>query len=124
MEAGLALLLALASAAPAAAQTSGGGADASGSFDGLLRAFDLKAKPVEAPDFVRQSRPATTDFIPVGRQHPDRPVKVMTPEEVEATTRDLDRARVAQQQRAGVKSPPVPLKPSRALSAPPKSRVR
>ena len=114
------LALAAATTGPAGAQASGGaGASPGGSLDGILRALDLKAKPAAAdPDFVRDSRPATTGYLPVGRAHPDRPVKVMTPEELAAQTESLDKARVAQQRGAGVTPPPVPLKP--AKGAPPR----
>lgn len=106
--AALGLALALL-ATPLAAQTAPQGESP---YDTLLEKLDLKAKIAPAPDFVVKSRPApgTTRFIPVGTPHPDRPVKVMTPAEVAATTADLDASRMGQQRRAGVKPLPVPLK--------------
>ncbi len=83
-----------------------------GSFDGILRALDLKAKPAPRPDFVERSRPDDDgiNYMPVGAEHPARTTKTLTPAEVAAATADLDRARMAQQRRAGVKPVPVPLK--------------
>lgn len=103
---GLALTLL---ATPLRAQTTAPGESA---YDILLEKLDLKAKVAPAPDFVVRSRPAagSTRFIPVGTQHPARPVKVMTPAEVAATTAELDASRMGQQRRAGIKPLPVPLK--------------
>jgi hypothetical protein len=122
-------LLALAplpAAAQAGVPTTERGADIpeGGTFDGLLRAFDLKARSSTASDFVRRSRPATTDFIPVGRPHNERSTKVLTPDEVEAETNALDAARVTQQRRAGITPPVVPLKKPRAAAAAGKSSAR
>jgi hypothetical protein len=96
------------------------------SFDGILRALDLKPKVAPAPDFVRSSRPADGgSFIPIGRSHPERTDKVMTPAEIQATTAALDSARVAQQSRAGVKPPAVPLKNAKGPTPVPlKTKVR
>ena len=96
-------------ATPLRAQTAAPGESA---YETVLEKLDLKAKVAPAPDFVVKSRPAagSTRFIPVGTPHPDRPVKVMTPAEVAATTAELDVFRMGQQRRAGVKPLPVPLK--------------
>jgi hypothetical protein len=98
----------------ALAQTPPGTAD--NSFDTMLRAAGLKAKTAPMPDFVTKSRPDTgkLNYIPVGGKHPERPVKVMTPAEIAATTAELDATRVAQQRRAGVKPVPVPDKPTKS----------
>ena len=110
-------------ATPLRAQTAAPGESA---YDTLLEKLDLKAKLAPAPDFVVKSRPAvgSTRFIPVGTPHPDRPVKVMTPAEVAATTADLDAARMGQQRRAGVKPLPVPLKPPKAAATAAAKTVR
>lgn len=109
----LALIVALATPVAAARGQSVPDAPADGgSFDGILRALDLKAKPAQRPDFVERSRPAdgAINYMPVGTDHPAGEVKTLTPAEVAATTADLDQARMAQQRRAGVKPLPVPLK--------------
>ncbi len=95
-------------AGPALAQSAG---DPS-SFGGLLETFGLKAKPSVAPGFVEKARPRDEDlhYIPVGAPHVASPVKTMTAAELAAATDALDHARVAQQLKAGVKPPPVPLK--------------
>ena len=102
------------------------GATQGGSFDGILRALDLKPTMAPTPGFVRASRPATGsgDYIPVGRLHPERTDKVMTPAEVAATTASLDGTRVAQQRRAGVKPVAVPLKKANPVPEQPNSSLR
>ncbi len=105
------LLLGIALATPAGAQTASSEATQSeGSFDGLLRALNLKATMTPPADFVQRTRPSDDklEFMPVGVQHPVRPVKTMTPAEVAATTNELDAARMAQQRRVGLKPVAVP----------------
>jgi hypothetical protein len=86
----------------------------------MLRSLGLKAKTAPVPDFVTKSRPDVNklNYMPVGSKHPERPVKVMTPAEIAATTADLDASRVAQQRKAGVKPVPVPDKPKKADKKP------
>jgi hypothetical protein len=64
--------------------------------DNPLREIARKAKllpeTVEPKDFVKQSRPAQTDFLPVGVTPPGRPLKVKSPEELKAMQADLEAA--------------------------------
>ena len=92
--------------APALAQ------DASGPLDNLLERLQIKAPPSSPPaDFVTASRPKEAPgFIPVGRTHPARTTKVMSPAEVAAAEAELDAARERQQRRAGRTPAAVPLK--------------
>ncbi len=100
----LAVLVAMA-CAPAAAQ------EAAGPMDGLLERLQIKAPPTPRSDFVTASRPRQDPgFIPVGRTHPPRATKVMSPAEVAAAEAELDTARERQQRRAGRTPPAVPLK--------------
>lgn len=100
----LALGMAAASA-PSLAQ------DAAGPIDSLLERLQIKAPPVPQSDFVTASRPRQdAGFLPVGRTHPSRATRVMTPAEVAAAEADLDAVRERQQRRAGRTPPAVPLK--------------
>ncbi len=106
----------------AAAQTAP--AAGNGSFADTMEAVGLKAKVAPPPDFVVKSRPdpSKLNYLPVGTTHPERPIKVMTPAEIAATTADLDSTRMNQQRRAGLKPPPVPLK-TQKVKAPTKKTV-
>lgn len=97
--------LVAAACAPAAAQ------DAAGPMDSLLERLQIKAPPTPQSDFVTASRPRQDPgFIPVGRAHPVRATKVMSPAEVAAAEAELDAARERQQRRAGRTPHAVPLK--------------
>lgn len=101
-----ALAAAMAAASPAALAQ-----DASGPMDSLLERLQIKAPPGPDSAFVTASRPKQDPgFIPVGRTHPARATRVMSPAEVAATEADLDGARERQQRRAGRTPPAVPLK--------------
>ena len=107
----------------ARAQEASGTIEQPGSFDGLLRAMDLKAAVAPAPDFVQRTRPADDklQFMPVGTPHADHPIKTLSPAEVAATTADLDAVRMTQQRRAGLKPIPVPDKKAAPNSPKPKT---
>lgn len=84
--------------------------------DSVLKALDLKTDVGPAPDFVETSRPKTEeDFVPVGQQHPTRPIKVKTHDELKAMESELDAARARQDKLAGRKPPPD--KPAKAKAA-------
>ena len=105
----LAGLLALADL-PGVAAAQSPPAPPSDGLDDVLHALDLKPKVAPAPDFVVRSRPDPDklNYVPVGKWHPDRAVKVMTPAEVAAMTADLDTTRAAAQRKAGLKPAVVP----------------
>ena len=63
-------------------------------------ATGVGAKPPPAPDFVRDSRPATIDYLPVGVSAPARPVTRKTAAEVKASEAELDALRTAQEAQA------------------------
>ena len=110
----------------AAAQTSPAPPAQDGSFDGVLRALKLKSDAAPAPAFVTRSRPdaGKLDYIPVGRQHPERTDKVLSPAEVSALTADLDASREKQQRKAGLRPARVPDKPTKAPAVPVRKAIR
>jgi hypothetical protein len=83
-------------------------------------------KTAETPDFVRQSRPASLDYVPIGTAAEERPTPAMTPEQVKAVEAQMEAvrsqneaaARVAAQ--AGATPPPAPVK-APGQSGPPKT---
>jgi hypothetical protein len=77
----------------------------------LARAAKLVPDPVEPKDFVKKTRPASTDFLPIGIVPKARDVKVKTPAEVKAMEQELDQARAVQDRIAGRKPPSKPAKP-------------
>jgi len=61
-----------------------------GPLGALARQTGYRSKPVEAADFVRESRPAEMNYIPVHSRRPDAPGKLMTADELAAKERELD----------------------------------
>jgi hypothetical protein len=49
--------------------------------------------PNNAPDFIATSRPAQTEYVPVGTSAPARPVRAKTAAEVEKAKADLNQTR-------------------------------
>jgi hypothetical protein len=108
---------------PVGAQgTSAAPAPVPGEDDGplaaLARTTGLRSKPVEAPDFVRSSRPAETSFIPVHSKRPEAPGKLLTADELSAKERELDTLKASHD--AIAKRPPsaVAYKPLQAPAQP------
>jgi hypothetical protein len=77
----------------------------------LARAAKLVPDPVEPKDFVKRTRPATTDFLPIGIVPKAHDLKVKTPAEVKAMEQELDNARAVQDRIAGRKPAAKPSKP-------------
>jgi hypothetical protein len=67
--------------------------------DGFVAA-GIGAKVPEAPEFVRNSRAARTDYLPVGVSAPPRPVVSKTVPEVKAGEAELDTLRGANEAKA------------------------
>jgi hypothetical protein len=67
--------------------------------DGFVAA-GMGAKVPEAAEFVRTSRPAKTDYLPVGVSAPPRPVVSKTAPEVKAGEAELDTLRGANEAKA------------------------
>ncbi len=83
----------------------------------LARAAKLIPDPVEPKDFVKKTRPANTDFLPIGMIPKARDLKVKTPTEVKAMEQELDNARAVQDRIAGRKPAAKPAKPPIAGAA-------
>ena len=66
-----------------------------GVLEGLARSTGLGSKPVEPADFVRSSRPADLDYIPVHSKRPETPGKLLTADELKARERELDALRAS-----------------------------
>lgn len=67
-----------------------GGAGQPGAVEGLAQRAGLGSKPVEPAGFVRESRPAELNYIPVHSKRPEAPGKLLTAEELKARERELD----------------------------------
>ena len=95
-------------------------ADQDGPLESLGRLIGLRPKPVEPADFVRDTRPSETNFIPVHTPRPNNHERIMTNDELRAKERELDALKAGHDQIA--KRPPskVAHKPLEA-PAPPKA---
>ncbi len=65
-------------------------AEEPGALEGLARSTGLGSKPVEPAGFVRDSRPADLNYIPVHSKRPEAPGKLLTSDELKARERELD----------------------------------
>lgn len=61
-----------------------------GALEGLARSTGLGSKPVEPAAFVRDSRPADMNYIPVHSKRPEAPGALLTADELKAKERELD----------------------------------
>jgi hypothetical protein len=75
------------------------------------------------PDFVKQSRPATLDYVPVGTAAPARNTPARTADQVKATEAEMDAARARNEAagkvavQAGATPAPAPVRSGAAASA-------
>ena len=86
----LALALGPASGQGAATPSSAERDEPGGLLGSLARQTGLRAKPVESPDFVRETRPPELSFSPVHSKRPEVPGKLLTADELKAKERELD----------------------------------
>ncbi len=93
-------------------------AEQGGPLDSLSRLIGLRSKPVEPADFVRLTRPAETNFIPVHTPRPNNHERILTNDELRAKERELDALKASHDQIA--KRPPskVAHKPLEAPAQP------
>ena len=93
-------------------------AEQGGALDSLSRLIGLRSKPVEPAEFVRETRPAETNFIPVHTPRPNNHERIMTNDELRAKERELDALKAGHDQIA--KRPPskVAHKPLEAPAQP------
>ena len=94
-------------------------AEQDGPFESLGRLVGLRPQPVKPAEFVRESRPAETNFIPVHTPRPNNHERILTNDELRAKERELDALKATHDQIG--KRPPstVAHKPLEA-PAPPK----
>jgi hypothetical protein len=71
----------------------------------IARKAKLLPEPIEPKDFVKQSRPAQTDFLPVNTMPADRKLKVKTTDELKAMQAELEAARLHHDQISGRPKP-------------------
>ncbi len=106
---------------PLSAQGTGSapaGAEQSGALDGLARRAGLGSKPVEPAGFVRESRPAELNYIPVHSKRPDAPGKLLTADELKAQERELDSLKASHDAAAKRSSSKVGYRPLQAPGQP------
>ena len=72
-------------AAPAAAQ-----AEDDGPLESLGRMMGLRPKAVAPAEFVRETRPSESNFIPVHSPRPNTHDRILTTNELQAKERELD----------------------------------
>jgi hypothetical protein len=89
-----------------------------GPLGALARQTGYRSKPVEAADFVRESRPAEMNYIPVHSKRPDAPGKLLTADELAAQERELDALKVNHDAIAKRPRSAVAFKPLQAPSPP------
>src|SRR5690349_8408156 len=84
-------------------------------------------KTAPTPDFVKQSRPAALDYVPVGTKAPPRNTPALTADQVKAAEAEMDATRARNEAagqvavQAGATPPPAPAKAGAAASASAKS---
>ena len=100
---------------PAPAQT-----EQDGPFESIGRMIGLRPKAVAPADFVRDSRPTESNFIPVHSPRPNTHERILTNDELHAKERELDALKASHDQIANRPAPRVAYKPLQA-PAPPKS---
>jgi hypothetical protein len=106
---GRAVLLVLALTAAAATSAQDAEKKETNPLIDFARKVKLLPDPVEPKDFVKQTRPAQTDYLPVGVVPPERDLKVKTAEELKAMEAGLDKARSRHDKISG--RPPPKVKP-------------
>ena len=89
-----------------------------GFLEGLARGTGLGSKAVEPAEFVRNSRPADFNYIPVHSKRPDAPGKLLTADELKARERELDALKASHDAIASRRPAKVVYKPLQAPGQP------
>ena len=108
---------------PALAQGAGPGAaqtEQDGPFESLGRMIGLRPQPSAPADFVRDSRPAESNFIPVHSPRPNTHERILTNDELQAKERELDALKASHDKLGNRPATNVAHKP---LQAPAPSKV-
>ena len=95
-------------------------AEQDGPFESFGRMIGLRPKPSAPADFVRDSRPAETNFIPVHSPRPNTHDRILTSDELQAKERELDALKASHDKLGNRTAPHVVYKP---LQAPAPSKV-
>ena len=93
-------------------------AEEDGPLSALARTTGLRSKPVEAAEFVRNSRPGEMDFIPVHSKRPEAPGRLLTADELSAKEHELDALKARHDTIAKRKPAKVVYKPLQAPAQP------
>jgi hypothetical protein len=81
-------------------------------------------KTAATPDFVKSTRPANLDYVPVGTEAAKRPTPALTADQVKATEAEMDATRTRNEAagrvavQAGATPAPAPVKNAGAASSP------
>ena len=94
-------------------------AEQGGPLESLGRLIGLRSKPVEPAEFVRETRPAETNFIPVHTPRPNNHQRILTNDELRAKERELDALKATHDQ-IGKRPPSKVAHKPLAAPAPPK----
>ena len=89
-------------------------AEQDGPLESLGRLIGLRSKPVEPAEFVRETRPAETNFIPVHTPRPNNHERILTNDELRAKERELDALKASHDQIANRPPSKVAHKPLEA----------
>ncbi len=120
--AALLAILALAQAhATASAETA---AAQDGPLDSLARQVGQRSKPVDSANFVRDSRPAELNYVPVHSKRPEPQGKLLTTEELKAKEHELDALHASHDKAGERRSVKATYKPLRAPAPPKKTQPR
>jgi len=91
-----------------------------GPFESLGRMIGLRPQPNAPADFVRDSRPAESNFIPVHSPRPNTHDRILTNDELQAKERELDALKASHDKLGNRPATNVAHKP---LQAPAPSKV-
>jgi hypothetical protein len=93
----------------------------SGPLDAFARSLGQRAKPTQPADFVRETRPAELDFIPVHSKRSEPPGKLLTADELKAREHELDDLKAAHDKIGDRQHVKVVYKPLQAPNPPRKA---
>ncbi len=106
-------------AAPTPAQT-----EQDGPFESLGRMIGLRPKANAPADFVRESRPAESNFIPVHSPRPNTHDRLLSNDELHAKERELDALKASHDKLGNRPSSDVAYKPIQAPAPPKAAQVK
>ncbi len=99
-------------------------AEQEGPLESFGQLIGLRSKAVTPADFVRESRPAESNFIPVHSPRPTTQDRLYTTDELRAKERELDALKATHDQLGGRPPAKVVYKPLQAPTPSPVAPVR